>query len=153
MCVLCGRQLRLRWPPSDLAVGERVDDHAESGQALVDLLGLFERLTCGASLANLPRDVSALVLPNALCDPDLFTAGQIDEVEIPRFLCALFGIALMNTDDKDGMRAGGLGVHLGRRHCARSGACTHDFVDFLFRAHVDFCQVFHVNAPSLVFVD
>jgi hypothetical protein len=76
------------------AIRERVYNHPQRRQTLVDLLGFLQGLTRSASLANLLR------------------TSQIDEVEVPVLLRAGRGIPLVNTNDEDGVRSGRLGVHV-----------------------------------------
>lgn len=71
---------------SYLAVCERIDDHTKRTQTLVDFLGFLQRLTSGASLAN------------------LFASRQIDKVQSARLCRAFNRVLLVDVDHKERMR-------------------------------------------------
>lgn len=98
MCEDCRRgqleRREKRGEATHFPVRERIDDHPQRTQTLVDLLSLLERLSRRARLAN------------------LLTPRQIDEEERARLLRAGLGVALDDGNDEDGVGAGGLGVHV-----------------------------------------
>lgn len=89
-----------------LAVSQGVDDHAQSTQTFVNLLGLLERLSTGSRLAN------------------LFTSREINQKERPCLLGPRLGVALLYGDNKDGMRARGFSVHIYHQGGGRGSAIS-----------------------------
>ena len=146
------RSARRRELSAHFAICQRVDDHAESTQTLVDLLGLLERLARCSSLA------------------DLLGSGQIDEVESSGLLSARLGMASLHGNNEDGMRARRLGVHVCRccvsevdekinsaRLTRRSNSPSvsslpHDLVHLGRARDVKVSQVLDVDSSRLVLV-
>ena len=79
-----------------------------------------------------------------------FTAGQIDERHLGDFFAAEAGLpvepALRQDDGEDGVGAGRLGVHVGRRHRPLFVAFRHQIVDVVERTHRQLRQPVHIRA-------
>ena len=117
------------------AVGQRIDDHSQGTQALVDLLGLLQRLAARASL------------------PDLFATGKIDQEELAALGRAGLDVLLSDCDDEYGVRAGRLLVHVGRGDGPGVATSPHHLEHFLDTRDVNLQQALDVHATVLLLVD
>ena len=126
-----------------LAVRESGDYVTETEEWLVDFSALIEAFTGGS------------------WDPDSLGPGEIDEVEFSDsdLLVLVFagvlviGCHLLNDDDEDGMRAGGVVIHSGG--CCGSG--LRSFLDerknFAGGSHCPFWEAFYENSSFFIVSD
>ena len=118
-----------------LAIGQGVNDQSKGGERLVNALGLLEYLAFGIGL------------------PDLFRAGEIHQVELPRLGRKVRVIPLGHSHDEDGVRPRGLLVHVRYPDGAVVVSDRHQLEHLIFIPDVLFRDISNVDALRFVLMN
>mmetsp|Transcript_22786 Transcript_22786/g.77556 ORF Transcript_22786/g.77556 Transcript_22786/m.77556 type:complete len:310 (-) Transcript_22786:98-1027(-) len=113
-------------------VRQAVDDQAEGRQGSVDVLGLIQSVSCGSRLC------------------DLLASCQVDQVQLSDLDGTVVQVFLLNRQDEDQVRPGGVLVHVRDRHGAVEVTRPHGIEDLLLAPDIGLGDLSNEDTSGLV---